>query len=443
MTSRPRHLLAAALLVLGPAHLTAKVWTVEEAVATSLRQHPDVQAARHRIEACHAMLQQVESAWMPQVFLTGYYVQTNNALVSLIYTMYQRNFGYTANMGRYNRPGWVDDLDVNGTVVYNLYSGGLPTARREAARAGSRASDQDLRAVQQQLAAEVVKAILHVRKARESVLALESGLRAQEANVANARLRFAAGQVLKADLLSLEVQLARTREMLSAARHGDALAARAFTFVLGGDPTTEPVELADNDPGVVNLAPPENADFSGRPELVALQERQRMAESLVQAARAGTRPTVNAYVAGQFDKGWQFNRQAESLEGGLTVTLNAFDGGRTSGKVRQSLAELAQVKDQLRKTQLGIGLEVEQARLAHADATERLKVTTAAVAQAEESAALSRARFEKGVLLAAELIGTESRLTEMRMCRALASADERIALVELRRALGLKPAGQP
>ena len=434
-----RSLLAAALGLAAAALAPAKVWTAEEAVATALRQHPDVTAARHRIEACRAMLQQVESAWQPQVILSGHYIQTNNALVALIFTMYQRNFGYASNFDRYNRPGWVDDLNLNGKVVYNLYAGGAPTAQRTAAGAGSRAAEEDLRSVQQQLAAEVIKALLNLRKAREGVSALEAGLRAQDASVANARLRFEAGQVLKADLLSLEVQLARTREALSSARHAAALAARAFTFALGSEPSAEPVEVAPEDPGLANLAPPATTDFSARPELVALEERQRMAEALVTAARAGNRPTVNAYVAGQYDQGWRFDRHAESLEGGLTLNLNVFDGGRTAGKVRQALAELAQVREQLRKARLGIGLEVEQARLAHADAVERLQVTAAAVLQAEESASLSRARFEQGVLLAAELIGTESRLTEVRLGRVLATADERLALVQLRRALGLSP----
>ena len=434
-----RSLLAAALGLAAAALAPAKVWTAEEAVATALRQHPDVTAARHRIEACRAMLQQVESAWQPQVILSGHYIQTNNALVALLFTMYQRHFGYASNFDRYNRPGWVDDLNLNGKVVYNLYAGGAPTAQRTAAGAGSRAAEEDLRSVQQQLAAEVIKALLNLRKAREGVSALEAGLRAQDASVANARLRFEAGQVLKADLLSLEVQLARTREALSSARHAAALAARAFTFALGSEPSAEPVEVAPEDPGLANLAPPATTDFSARPELVALEERQRMAEALVTAARAGNRPTVNAYVAGQYDQGWRFDRHAESLEGGLTLNLNVFDGGRTAGKVRQALAELAQVREQLRKARLGIGLEVEQARLAHADAVERLQVTAAAVLQAEESASLSRARFEQGVLLAAELIGTESRLTEVRLGRVLATADERLALVQLRRALGLSP----
>jgi outer membrane protein TolC len=92
---------------------------------------------------------------------------------------------------------------------------------------------------------------------------------------------------------------------------------------------------------------------------------------------------------------------------------------------------------------LGIGLEVEQARLAHANANERLAVSARAVEQAAESAALSRARFEKEALLAADLIGVETRHLEARLRRTFAAADERLALVELRLALGLTPLPQP
>ena len=441
MTLPPRRtsFLLALLLPLHSA-MSAEPWTIETAVATALRQSPDVQAARHRIEACEAMLSQANSAWQPQVLLSGGYTQTNNALTALMFTMNQRNFGPTLN---FNRPGWVDNLEVSGTVVYHLYAGGQPTARRSAAQAGMRATEQDLRAAQLQLGAEVVKVMLNLRKARENVTALEAGLKAYDASLANSRLRFEAGQVLKADLLSLEVQTARTRETLSSARHAAALAARMFTFVLGGPPSDEPMLLADNDAALAVLAVPAGSDFSQRPELLRLRERVHMNESLVEAARGGNRPVVNAYVNGQYDKGWHFGRNGESLQAGLTMELNVFDGGRTSGRVRQAIAELAQAKDELRKAELTLGLEVERARLAYTDAQELLRVTTDVVAQAEESAALSRARFEKGVLLTSELIGSEGRLIEARLSRVLAAADERIALVELRRALGLPAVAQP
>ena len=426
-----RFLLATLLLASG---LAAETWTVDRAVAVALENNPDSRMARHRIEAAQAMIQQADSAWMPRVFITGGYTRSNSALVGLTFAMNQRSFQFGPDL---NHPGWLDDLNVSGTAIYNLYSGGQATARRDAARAGTRASEHDLRSVQQQLAAEVVKVMLNLRKAREGVTSLEASLKSYEATVANARLRFDAGQMLKADLLSLEVQTARTRTMLSAARNGAALAARTFTFVLGNDPTDDPVELAENDPTLAGLNAPLTSDFLQRPEILGLQERLAAAEAMVEAARGARRPSVNAFVSGQYDRGWHFDSDASSLTGGVAVNFSIFDGGLNSGRIRQAVAELAQVKDQLRKATLGIGLEVEQARLAHADAIERLAVTEEAVAQAEESAALSRARFEQGALLTAELIGSESRLIEMQMSHTLAVSDERIALIELHRALGL------
>ncbi len=418
----------------------ATVWTADQAVATALRQNPDAEAARHRIDAAQAMIAQADSAWLPRLGLSGRYLETNSPMMAFGSILNQRAFSFGLD---FNHPGRVDDLNVTGTVGYNLYSGGQATAGRNAARAGGRAAEQDLRAVQHQLAAEAVKALLNVRKAREAVVALESGVRAYEAAVANARLRFEAGQLLKADLLSLEVQLAQTKEQLSSAHHGAALAARAFHFVLGSDSVAETVELPEHDAGLEALAVPDSTDFSRRPELLGLQERLRAAESMVEAARGARRPTVNAFASYQYDQGWQLDRHADSWMAGVAVDLNIFDGGQTSGKIRQAAAEAAQVKAMLRKATQGVGLEVEQARLAHVDAQERLAVTAGAVTLAEESAALSRARFEKGALLTAELIGSESRLLEARMHRVFAAADERLALVELRRALGLPPVDQP
>ena len=64
------------------------------------------------------------------------------------------------------------------------------------------------------------------------------------------------------------------------------------------------------------------------------------------------------------------------------------------------------------------------------------------VAAATESARLARIRFKEGVLLAAALIDTENRLTDARISHALATAARRIAIADLRRAVGLSQFNQ-
>ncbi len=370
----------------------------------------------------------------PAGVLSGRYMDTNNPMMAFGSILNERAFSFGLD---FNHPGQIDDLNATGTVAYNLYSGGRASAGLSAAKSGALAAEQELLVAQQQLGRDVVKAYLSIRKAREAVGAIAAGVKAYEAAVTAARARFDAGQMLKSDRLSLEVQLAQTQENLSAARHGAALAERAFRFVLGLDASAEAVELAADDPVVAGLAMPDTGDFSQRPELAGLRDRIRAAEAMVRAARGGRLPTVNAFASYQYDQGWQLDRHGDGWMAGVSVDLNVFDGGQTSGKIRQASAELAQVKEMLRKAMLGIGLEVEQARLAHDDAIERLAISAQAVEQADESAMLTRARFEKGDVLIADLIGVEGRLIEARMRRAVAAADERVALAELRCALGL------
>jgi outer membrane protein TolC len=382
------------------------------------------------------LVDQAGAAWLPQLSVSGSYTDTNSPMMAFGSILNQRAF---SNAIDFNHPGQIDNLNAKGTVAYNLYSGGRATAGRSAARAGTEAAELDLRATHQQLIAEVVKSVLNLRKAREAVVALESGVKAYEAAVSVAQARFDAGQMLKADLLGLEVQLAQTRESLSSARHGAALAARAFRFVLGLDASDEPIDLPGDDPALTRLEIPDARDVSHRPELLGLQARLRAAESMVDVARGAHRPTVNAFASYQYDKGWELGRDATGWLAGVSVDVNVFDGGSTAGKVRQARADVAQLKEMQRKASLGLELEAEQARLAHASAAERLAVTSQAVEQASESAALTRARFEKQVVLTADVIGAESRLIEAQLRRTFAAADERIALVELRRALGLNP----
>ena len=436
----PRFIAGLLLAGFSPAVLCAESWTLDRAIATALENSPDARIARARIDGAQAYVEQAGAAWLPQVSVSGRYTDTNSPMMAFGSILNQRAFSFGLD---FNHPGRIDNLNATGTVAYNLYSGGRATAVRTAARAGAEAADRDLRAAQQQLATEVVRAALNLRKAREAVTAVEGGVRAYEAAVAGARARFDAGQLLKADLLSLEVQLAQTRESLTSARHGAALAARAFQFALGLEPTEAPIELVNDDPALVRLVAPGTRDFSPRPELLGLQARVRAAEAMVEAARGARRPTVNAFASYQYDQGWQTARHGDSWLAGVAVEVNVFDGGQTNGKIRQSAAELTEVKEMLRKAALGIGLEVERARLAHASATERLAVSAISVEQAEESAKLSRARFAKEALLTADLIGVESRLLEARLRRTIAAADERLALVDLRLALGLTPLPQP
>lgn len=435
---RVRRLAAALATLVLPVLTTAAdtPWNVVRAVETALENSPEARIALHRLAAARALVEQARSQLWPHVSLSGGYTQTNSPMLAFGSILNQRAFDFGLD---FNHPGTIDNLNATAAVSLQVYSGGRVEAGVRAARAGVAAAEHEARAVRHELIAGTVAAYLNVLKAREAVAAVEAGVRAYEAAVAQGRARREAGQLLQADLLSLEVQLAQTRENLITARHSEALAERAFLYILGMEADSGPIELTADDPALASLAVPESMDFSRRPELLRLRENERAAAELLRVARAGRHPGVNLVGSVQHDRGWDTDADGTSWMAGVAVQLDVFDGGATTGRIREAEARLAEAVAMRRKVELGLGLEVERARLRLAEAQERLAVSATAVMQAEESAALSRARFAEGALLTADLIGVEGRLIEARMRRAVAEADERIALVELRRAVGLEP----
>jgi outer membrane protein len=427
-------LTAAAVSAAAATH--AEPWTVRRAVIAALEQSPDARIALARANAAQALVDQSDAPWRPQLSVQGRYNATNSPMLAFGSILNQRAFHPGID---FNHPGTIDNLNATATVSYNLYNAGRATAGRTAARAGALAANHDLQAAHHLLAAAVVRAVLNVQQSRETVAAIEATVRAHEATRNVAQARFEAGRLLKADLLGVEVQLAQTRESLANARHAAALAERTFRFVVGLEPADDRLELVPDDPSLTGIRVPDRQEPVGRPDLVALEERVRAAEAMVAAARSSRRPNVSGFASYQYDHGWRLDRGADGWMAGVAIDVNVFDGGLAAAKLRQSTAELAQAREMLRQASRRASLEVGQARLAHASALERLEVSAQTVGQAEESALLHRARFESEALLPSDLLDAETRLIDAQLRRTVAAADERLALVELRRALGLDP----
>ena len=279
---------------------------------------------------------------------------------------------------------------------------------------------------------EVSRAFHTVLKTRQFIRAAEAAVNSFETNLAIAKKRLEAGTLLKTDVLDLEVRLAQAREDLVRARNANALAKRALRNLLGIEEGE--FEVADTAPTVTA---PDSGDFSRRAELAAARQRERAAEEQVRGAKGGYLPRVSAFGSLDYDYGWKFDNGGGSYTAGALLQWDIWDGKLTRAKVREAKANLESAREEQRKLRLALDLEVEQARLELKAANERLGVTDQAVAQASESARLTRARFEQGLALSTQLMDAETALVAARVRRAEAEADQQIAIAALRKALAL------
>jgi len=405
-------------------------WTAEKAVRFALRNSPDSLAGRQRIEGAQAAIAIQRSAFYPQVALVSQYGQTNNPLYSVGNILNQHEFNQTID---FNHPGRTDNLNNSIQLGYRFFDGGRNRAGLNVSQAQAVATRFELAAVQDRLAFEVVRAFNLIDQAEGLIKAHQAEVAIVVAALKTARVRYDEGMTLRTNILDLEVQEARARENLIQSQHNLTLTQQIFLNLLGladGE-----VRLAQLDASEQVIPPSDNV--SKRAELAILDATLTSAQARLSQARAGRYPALDGYAGYGADQGSITGGNGQSWQVGLKFQYDLFDGHRTQAEIAKAEASLNELREQRRKTELAVGLEIKQARLSLADAEERLAVSEKTVAQAEESLRINNDRFAEGLVLAADLIGAQNRLTEVQIRRTSAATARRIAIAELRRAAGL------
>jgi outer membrane protein TolC len=326
----------------------------------------------------------------------------------------------------------ADNLNLRGTVAMTLYAGGRIAAERRAARANLAAAAALADTVRDALSFETARMFFTILKARGLIRAAEASVVSFERNLGIASARVESGSVLKTDALDMQVRLAQARENLVQVRNARALAEHGLRTLLALEAGAV---IVDDAPPA--LAVPADPTEARRPELIAIREQQRAAEAEVRRATAGYQPRVNAVASLEYNRGWELDGDGTNYGAGVVAEWDLWDGRLTHGRISEAQARLGAVKEEERKLRLAIALEIDQARLQLDEAVERLSVTAAAIAQAEESADLTRIRFEQGRATSTQVIDAETALTSARVQRVGATADRDIAIAALRKALGL------
>jgi outer membrane protein TolC len=421
----------AAWLWVAAAARAAEPWTLEHALDYALAHNPDARIAQQRIAAAQAGLDEANSAYWPHLQVQSSYTRTDNPMMVFGNILAQHAYNY-ASPPNFNDLPDVDDANVQGIVTVPLYAGGRISAGKDAAKAGAAAARQEAAAVRNELGFEVARAFYTVLKTRDFIRAAEAEVHSYETNLTIAQARLEGGTLLKSDVLDIEVRLAQSRENLVRARNANQLAGRALRNLLGienGDFT-----VADSAP---KMHAPEMEDISHRPELAAARERERAAKAQLRGAKSGYLPRVSAFGSLGYNYGWVMDGNGHNYTAGVMAQWDLWDGFSTRSQARKAEAGLESTVEQNRKLRLAIDFEYQQARLALDTANERLAVTEKSVAQAQESVTLTQNRFEQGLALSTQLIDAETALVAARVGRAEATADQRIAIAALRKALAL------
>jgi outer membrane protein len=408
-----------------------KVWTAENAVAFAITSNPDNFIAQKRIEEAQATAAMAKATDYPLVNLSAEYAQTNTPMYSFGNILNQGAFDNTID---FNDPGRTDNLNLKAEIAYRLYNGGRDSAEIEAAEAATDISRSNLVAVHQRLGFEVIKTFQAIIQAEEMVKVRQAALEAITASLNVGKARYDAGDLLREDLLNLDLQQSRASEDLILSQHNLELTKRSFLNLLG----LHVGEVTLNNDSATPQQIPDSIDFQNRQELIQLRGLELVSLAQLKKAEGDGLPTVDAFASYQVDGGLVLEEAGDSWMAGVKMNYNLFDGKRTSSTVAKMRARLLEIQGLIKKTELALNLEIQQAELDYQQAEKRLSVTEKMVSVAEEGTRLRRARFVEGVILASDLIDFEMRLSDAQARQLTARARYQVAIANLRRVAGLE-----
>ncbi|MGD0745674.1 MAG: TolC family protein [Verrucomicrobiota bacterium] len=410
--------------------------SLTESLNLALRQNATILKAKNDLEASHGVVVQTRAVALPQLQATGQYKDTDpNAI---------ENFPI-AGAPALPHQNW----NAGVQIVQSIYEGGKLVAALKAASA----TEQQALA---QFQTTVADTLLAVRVAYDDVLLAAQQITVHEASVnllqkelEDQQRRYNAGTVPHFNVLRAEVAVANERPNLIQARNNYRIAKNNLSNLLGYNLPREiwedvPLNLTDSldaAPYQVDLPAAIQQALSRRTELIALRKTAQLQQLNVVNARAGYKPTVQAFAG----YGWNNSQFTDPNDLGYTLhgwnvggqlSWDIFDGMLTRGKVIQAKALYDKAKTDVEDTGRQIELEVRTAYSQFIESREVLDSQKTVQAEAEEALREAGARAEAGTGTQLDVLDAQTSLTQARTTEIQALHDYDTARARLERAIG-------
>jgi outer membrane protein len=414
------------ILEAGLASLSAE--TMEDALARSYRNTPELNAQRAQVRSVDENVPQALSGYRPTVTLTG------NA--GYQYRDLQRTGGGTAT----DYHGTNTPRGAALTVSQTLFNGDQTANRTRAAETQVLAAREVLRSVEQSVLLSAATAYMDYLRDAASLEVQKANVRVLERTATQARDRFRLGEITYTDVAQSEAQLAAGRTQQRSAESQLATSKANFRRCIGDDPVNpapgSPVDrfLPGSLRAATEIALVESPDIASAVHGIDADHLQ------VRINEGALLPTValQASVQQSYDTYEQSTRTYRSFgaAAALQASIPISQGGDEYALVRQSKERLARqqlaldsARDQVRAT-----VAERWARLATAKA--QLQSTEAQVSASEIALNGVRNEAKDGQRTTLDFLNAQLALVNARVSLVTAQHDRVIASYGVLGAIG-------
>ncbi len=333
------------------------------------------------------------------------------------------------------------NADLNGFLMYPLFTGGRVQSRSAAAGARLRGTRSDIEVM-------VLDTAYAVRTAYWKVLLMRELLRVAQENLAEQRERLRvdtaseqAGKIPAFYVLRDKADVADAVQGTTNATRDVETALLDLRVAMGLPPST-PLELSDKllyEPTAPDLdaTVAVAAALKKRPEALSKSAAIEAARREVRARRAAYQPQVDAMLMAD-----GFATDGHTGGGytlGVVAALPILDGGSRSAEVAEAEAMLRRSEQEARGVDLEVERQVRTALLNLAAAEKNVRTALEAVASAQEDYRVALIRYQAGKAINLEPISALASLVKAKTNLAQALYDHNLARDAFLRAEGELP----
>lgn len=434
----PLALCAGAAMADAPQAGRQQTFTLDHAVSLALEHNPDMKIANERIAAAEAAIGESLAAFYPQVKARIGYHYTDNPAQAFAFIVAQRRFDFGQDI---NSSKGVTNFRPEVEATWSLYRGGQDYQRSKVADLSKEISELELAAVRNNLLDSVNQGFYALLIAQENQTIAKRAIAALQGELDETQKRYAAGTVLKSDLLSLNARIAAARALDIRARNAGEKARTVLRTLLDLD-DADPLEPdIDAERPLPALPPAFDAlraeALANRPETHIAHRQLETRRLELNIAQGEHLPRVDAYVNfGLNERSPAFSNAHQNVGSGIQVEMDLFSGFATSARASKAEHRLAEAEAQIRKTELQIAQDVKTAYLELQEALQRAEVARSAVASADEALRLVTLQHRAGAATITRFIESEAARDQAQAEWLSARYDALRAEASLQRSMG-------
>ena len=376
--------------------------TLHDAVATALKENPQVQIATLSFAESQEDKSIARSALLPQAGLEVF----DRAMRVNLWAEFGSPFP-----GVREHAGPFQFFQGGPTVSMPLLDLSL-WRRWQVAHQGVSASEAQETTVREQVVLLVVSQYLAGMRANAAVKAAQSRVDLAQALYDQADDLQKHGVGTGIDTLRANVELQNEKQRLLEAETQQKVALYGLGRLLNFDPHRE-IELADTpsfyETPQIDASQSLEQAYETRPEMKALMARAHMAELAKREASESRLPTLN-FFGTWGEQGLSAPSAIPAYIYQLTVDVPLFTGGRIHAEIARADLELKQVEQERTDLRNQVALEVKTSQAQLDSARHEVDVANLGVNLAQEEVSQARDRFQAGVANNIEVISAQDAL---------------------------------